>query len=224
MLQRNAVAKKDNQLSTRNNTINADLNEPTILPKVMSTTMSNPKFVNKSRLILGANKFIGGTYRNTNLQQQMLNQSKTSQDLIIGSLRKSSYPNNNSESYDASNYIGGSSKWKNANNHILTSTSALSVSVLPNSSEKGTVSRQIPVNKIVVGVAPKWIKGYGPRGSNINNGGTTPQDSMSGAAEYQQANLPRQIRDIQQASEHKIPIVDPHMRSPDFKSPATERI
>jgi len=49
---------------------NADLfEEPSLLPKVKSTTMSNPKFVNKSRLMLGANKFIGGTYRNTSLAQ-----------------------------------------------------------------------------------------------------------------------------------------------------------
>ena len=46
---------------------NEDLNEPTILPKVKSTTMSNPKFIGKSRLMLGSNKYIGGTYRNTTL-------------------------------------------------------------------------------------------------------------------------------------------------------------
>lgn len=48
---------------------NADLDEPTLLPKVKSTVLSNPKFVSKSRLMLGANKYIGGTYRNTTLDQ-----------------------------------------------------------------------------------------------------------------------------------------------------------
>lgn len=45
------------------------MEEPGLLPKVQSTVMSNPKFVGKSRLILGVNKYIGGTYRNTTLAQ-----------------------------------------------------------------------------------------------------------------------------------------------------------
>ena len=48
--------------------MNDDLNMESVLPKVKSTVMSNPKFVTKSRLMLGANKFIGGTYRNTPLE------------------------------------------------------------------------------------------------------------------------------------------------------------
>ena len=51
---------------------NIDLqpNDQTHLPKVKSTINSHPKWVNKSRLMLGVNKFIGGTYRNTTLAQQ----------------------------------------------------------------------------------------------------------------------------------------------------------
>ena len=40
------------------------------LPKVKSTIYSNPKFVGKSQMMSGANKFIGGTFRNTSLEQQ----------------------------------------------------------------------------------------------------------------------------------------------------------
>ena len=47
--------------------------DPNHLPKVKSTINSHPKFISKSRLMLGVNKFIGGTYRNTTLAQQQLN-------------------------------------------------------------------------------------------------------------------------------------------------------
>ena len=53
-----------------------------LLPKVKSNVLSNPKFVSKSLMnMLGANKYIGGTYRHTSLEQQMLNQSKSSIDI-----------------------------------------------------------------------------------------------------------------------------------------------
>ena len=70
-------AKRSDGLSknlTRGGLFNVDLDEPALLPKVKSTVLSNPKFISKSRLMmLGTNKYIGGTYRNTTLDQQMLN-------------------------------------------------------------------------------------------------------------------------------------------------------
>ena len=79
LITRQSVANSD-RYPKRN--VNADLDEPSLLPKVKSTNMSNPKFVSKSRLILGTNKYIGGTYRNTDLRQQEINQSKSSRDLV----------------------------------------------------------------------------------------------------------------------------------------------
>ena len=46
-----------------------------------STVNSNPKFIGKSRLMLGQNKFIGGTYRNTTLDEQMKNVRENSAEI-----------------------------------------------------------------------------------------------------------------------------------------------
>ena len=82
--------------------------------------MSNPKFVTKSRMILGANKYIGGTYRNTTLAQQKANQSsKSSAELQAISRGMTSnngapQPLSSSSHYDASNYAAGTSTSHNA--------------------------------------------------------------------------------------------------------------
>ena len=81
--------------------------EPPNLPKVASTVMSNPKFVSKSRLILGTNKYIGGTYRNTSLAQQQLNQSKSSAEIMAAASQHGKQASHAAgSSYDASNYGG----------------------------------------------------------------------------------------------------------------------
>ena len=103
-------AKRSDGLSknlTRGGLFNVDLDEPALFPKVKSTVLSNPKFVSKSRLMmLGTNKYIGGTYRNTTLDQQMLNQShKSSLDLTsYGKLGGIATDRNSVANYDASNY------------------------------------------------------------------------------------------------------------------------
>ena len=91
---------------------NADIyDEPSMLPKVKSTAMSQPKFLSKSRMMaLGVNKFIGGTYRNTSLAQQQLNQSKSSATLIGGLSRASIQNQPSGAGYDASGYTAATSR------------------------------------------------------------------------------------------------------------------
>lgn len=66
------ILKTKDRVSAREKK-NSDLKElwdPPLLPKVKSTIYSHPKFVGKSYLLTGVNKYIGGTFRNTGLQEQ----------------------------------------------------------------------------------------------------------------------------------------------------------
>ena len=50
--------------------------------------------------MLGVNKYIGGTYRNTTLEQQLLNQSKSSAEIMAA------VQNSLGKAYNISNYEG----------------------------------------------------------------------------------------------------------------------
>ena len=153
---------------------NIDLqpNDQMHLPKVKSTINSHPKWVNKSRLMLGVNKFIGGTYRNTTLAQQQLNQSRSSTGLIGLQRSATEVPN-----YDASNYAAGTSQYLRpslfeASNQPITSSRT---SIVDQQSGQ-TVAKSIPQ-------LPKWHRNYVPPGHN----------PLLIPAEQQQATLPPQL-------------------------------
>ena len=124
--------------------------------------------------MLGVNKFIGGTYRNTTLEEQQLNQSKSSAEIMASAYV---HQTNFSKTYDISNYEGS--------RDAIVSTPVPSLHKIEQSLIIGSQSlNKIPLapNKM-----PKWA-----RAVPVN------------PSYEQKSTLPRQIRDKQQASEQKL--------------------